>query len=110
VHRFAIVFWHCLLFVLVLDLVLYLLPFSPLGGAPLYAMISRMLAIAFAGAPVFFAVLGAISLANQGNLWGYLPGGPPFALREFARKYPHLRAETLGFGALPSPSPTGPRA
>jgi hypothetical protein len=97
-HRFAIVFGNCLLFVLVLDLLLCLLPFSPLGDAPLYAMISKMLAIAFAGAPVFFAVLGAISLANRGNPWEYLPGGPPFALREFARKYPQLRVETLGFG------------
>jgi hypothetical protein len=97
-HRFAIVFWKCLLFVLVLDLLLCLLPFSPLGAAPLYAMISKMLAIAFGGAPVFFALLGAFSLANRGNPWEYLPGGPPFALREFARKYPHLRVETLGFG------------
>jgi hypothetical protein len=47
---------------------------------------------------VIFAVLGAISLANRGNPWQYLPGGPPFALREFARKHPHLRIETLGFG------------
>lgn len=96
--RFAIVFWKCLLFVLVLDLVLCFLPFPPLGDAPLYAMISKMLAIGFGGAPVFFAVLGAISLASGRNPWEYLPGGPPFALREFARKYPHLRVETLGFG------------
>jgi hypothetical protein len=96
--RFATLFWKCLLPVLALDLVLCLVPRSKFGDALPPEWISRTLAIVFGGLGVFFGALGASSLASGGNPWEYLPGGPPFGLREFAQKHPHLRVKTLGFG------------
>jgi hypothetical protein len=61
-------------------------------------MLSRALAFALSSVALLFGGLGAIALIGNNNPWEYLPGGPPFALREFARKHPHLRVQTLGFG------------
>jgi len=97
-ERFSVVFWKCLQVVLVLDLILLLLPFSPLRDTPAYALYSRWLAMGLGGVAVVLALLSAVALANHRDPWEYLPGGPPFALREFARKYPRLRVETRGFG------------
>ena len=82
--RFFIVFWKCLRVVLVLDLILLLLPFSPLRDAPPYGLYSKWLAMGLGGVAVIFALLAVVAVANHRDPWEYLPGGPPFALREFA--------------------------
>lgn len=96
--RFGMLFWRWLAAVLVGE-ALVLLAFQRgwLGDAS-SAACSRVLTTGFGIAAVFFGVLSAIALLNSSDPWEYLPGGPPFNLRDFAAKHPHLRIQTLGFG------------
>jgi hypothetical protein len=97
--RFGGVFWRCLLVALVAEALLF---WSSHHGfirdPPGPAWFSRVVATTFGAVPVIFGVLAAIALLNRSDPWEYLPGGPPFALRKFARQHPHLRIETVGFG------------
>jgi len=97
--RFGVLFWRWLVAVLVGEaLVLLSSQRGWLGDASLPALCSRTLTACFGIVAVFFGVLSAIALLNSRDPWEYLPGGPPFGLREFASKHPHLRIQTLGFG------------
>ncbi len=96
--RFFAVFWRCLLVLLAVQIALLVFQRAIPLGAPRPEAISKVLATIFGLVPLFFGVLGAISLFHFRDPWEYLPGGPPFALREFARKHPDLRVETVGLG------------
>ena len=93
--RFGTLFWRCLVFLLALELLVFLLCHFGLEPS-LAAHFSRNLAIGFAGLALLYGVLGAVSMFHDRDPWEYLPGGPPFALREFARQHPHLHVETVG--------------
>ena len=97
-QRFAGVFWKWLLVVLVAELALSMVPRARFGDALGPERISRVLSIALGGVGAFFGLLSVIALLNGRDPWEYLPGGPPFALRDFARTHPQFRVETLGFG------------
>lgn len=93
--RFGELFWKCLVLFLAAEaLLLVALRWS--GTDPGFGSISKVLAIAFAAVPVIVGGLGVTSLVKGRDPWEYLPGGPPFALREFAAKHPSLRIETVG--------------
>jgi hypothetical protein len=94
--RFGRLFRPCLLIVLAADLVLWLAHFRWAGDVPGPGWLSKVAAIGFAALPVIVGVMGVTSLFNRRDPWEYLPGGPPFALREFAAKHPKLYIETVG--------------
>ncbi len=94
--RFGRMFRPCLFIVLAADLVLWLAHFGWVGDEPGPGFFSKVVAIGFAALPVIVGVLGITSLFNRRDPWEYLPGGPPFALREFAAKHPKLYVETVG--------------
>jgi hypothetical protein len=94
--RFGRLFMPCILIVLAADLILWLAHFRWVGDEPGPEWFSRVAAIGFAALPVIVGLLGTTSLFNQRDPWEYLPGGPPFALRKFAARYPKLHIETVG--------------
>lgn len=97
--RFGVLFWRWLVAVLVGEaLVLLVSQRGWLGDSSLPALCSRMFTTGFGIVAVFFGLASAIALFNSSDPWEYLPGGPPFNLREFAAKHPHLRIQTLGLG------------
>ena len=94
--RFGALFWKSFLIVLAADLVLWLAHFNWVNDEPGPGSFSKIAAIVFAALPILVGVLGATSLLRHRDPWEYLPGGPPFALREFAAKHPQLHVETVG--------------
>jgi len=94
--RFGALFWKSFAILAAADVILWLTGFYWVHDEPGPAWFSRVAAIVFATLPVIVGVLGATSLFRQRDPWEYLPGGPPFALREFAAKHPRLRVETVG--------------
>lgn len=93
--RFGTLFWRCLLVLLVLELLIFVSVHFGLEQS-LGAYYSRNLAIAFAGVALLFGVVSAVCMFKRQDPWKYLPGGPPFALREFARQHPQLHVRTEG--------------
>jgi hypothetical protein len=93
--RFGTLFWRCLLVLLVLELLIFVSAHFGLEPS-LGAYYSRNLAIAFAGVALLFGVVSAVCMFKRQDPWKYLPGGPPFALREFARQHPQLHLRTEG--------------
>lgn len=94
--RFGILFWKSFLSVLAADVVLWLAHFHWVGDEPGPGSFSKVAAIVFGALPVLVGFLGLTSLFRHRDPWEYLPGGPPFELREFAAKHPQLRIETVG--------------
>jgi hypothetical protein len=94
--RFGSLFWKCLLMVLAAELVLWLAHYGWVNDEPGPGWFSKMVNFVFGAVPVALAGLGAISLIGGEDPWQALPGGPPFALREFAARHPQLRIETVG--------------
>ena len=94
--RFGALFWKCLLLVLVAEAVLWLAHYGWVNDEPGPGWFSKVVNIAFGAVPVALVVLGAVSLLSREDPWQALPGGPPFALREFAARHPQLRIETVG--------------
>lgn len=92
--RFAAFSWKVLLPVLGVDLLMYFVPFGP----SFKLQVARIVAFVFCAVVLFIGALSAHALITRGDPWAYLPGGPPFHLREFARKHPQFRIETRGFG------------
>jgi hypothetical protein len=93
--RFAQLFWKCLpVFLAAEGLMLIALRWS--GQDPGFGKFSKAFAIVFTAVPVVIGGLGVASLVKGRDPWEYLPGGPPFALREFAAKHPSLYIETVG--------------
>lgn len=96
--RFSEPFWRFLVAVLVGELLILWGSHSGWPSGAFAGWCSKVLTTGFGIVAVFFGVMSAIALLNDSDPWEYLPGGPPFALREFASKHPHLRIETRGFG------------
>jgi hypothetical protein len=94
--RFGTLFWKSFLIVLAADVILWLAAFHWVNDEPGPGWFSKIAAIIFAALPVIVGVLGITSLFRDRDPWEYLPGGPPFALREFAAKHPQLHVETVG--------------
>jgi hypothetical protein len=55
-------------------------------------------AILLAVAAVIVGLIAAVATFESHDPWRYLPGGPPFGLREFARQHPDLRVTDWGDG------------
>jgi hypothetical protein len=95
--RLGQLFWPCFLGLLIFDLIMWLaLPVWAEGymGSGWWA---RAAAACFALVPVVFGGLGAASLLlYERDPWECLPGGPPFALREFAVRHPGFQIESVG--------------
>jgi len=94
--RFGALFWKCLLMVLAAEVVLWLAHYGWVNDEPGPGWFSKIVNIAFGAVPVALVVMGAISLLSREDPWQALPGGPPFALREFAAQHPQLHIETVG--------------
>ena len=96
--RFAKVLWPCLLAFLAVALILT--AFRSDGAlAELAAAIQWSVktgAILLAVAAVIVGLIAAVATFESQDPWRYLPGGPPPALREFARQHPDLRVTDWG--------------
>jgi hypothetical protein len=96
--RFVNVLWPCLLAFLAVALVLAAFR-SDGAPAELAASIQwsvKMGAILLAVAAGIVGLIAAVATFESRDPWRYLPGGPPFALREFARQHPDLRVTDWG--------------
>lgn len=96
--RFARVLWPCLLAFLAVVLILTAFR-SDAVLAVLAASIqwsAKTGAILLAVAAVIVGLIAAVATFESQDPWRYLPGGPPFALREFARQHPDLRVTDWG--------------
>ncbi|MCX6636625.1 MAG: hypothetical protein NT090_16310, partial [Acidobacteria bacterium] len=96
--RFVKVLWPCLLAFVVV--VLILTAFRSDGVlAVLAASIqwsAKTAAILLAVAAVIVGLIAAVATFESQDPWRYLPGGPPFGMREFARQHPDLRVTDWG--------------
>jgi len=96
--RFVNVLWPCLLAFVVVVLVLTAFR-SDAALAELAASIPWSVktgAILLAAAAVIVGLIAAVATFESQDPWRYLPGGPPFGLREFARQHPDLRVTDWG--------------
>lgn len=96
--RFAKVLWPCLLVFVVVVLTLTAFR-SDAVLAELAASIQWSVktgAILLAVAAVIVGLIAAVATFESQDPWRYLPGGPPFGMREFARQHPDLRVTDWG--------------
>ncbi len=101
--RFGSLFWRSIVVFVTAQLVLWLIHFRWADNHLWPGRVSKWIAIAFGAVPVILVFLPATLVLLSGfsvlrpvDPWDCLPGGPPFALREFTRRHPQLHIEAVG--------------
>ena len=96
--RFGRVLWPCLLAFLAVALILTAFrgdgALGELAAAIQWSVKTGAMLLAVAA--VLVGLIAAVATFESQDPWRYLPGGPPFGLREFARQHPYLRVTDWG--------------